>query len=156
MFRHTEIQNLLRERRRLEDLDSPTAEEHNGTASGSAIAPDLLPDAAGLSRTASARSPSDEPDDEAEYARFLAAERREFEKSAAQKRTRGRHDVRADDRTISTRRKVRELDEVASADQVLDYGDGPSMETTKPAEPCLPAEQVREGRRIWWPVIGGA
>ena len=62
-------------------------------------------------------------DDDDEYALFLENEKKEFEATTAQKRMRSRDESSANDRTISTRRRVRELDAPASKNDTLDYGD---------------------------------
>lgn len=94
-------------------------------------------------------------DDEAEYERFLERERREFEASAAAKRRQDTN-MMLDDRSISTRRKVREMDAVVTTEQELDYGedggeDSGASTTVTPQE--AQALQPREARKIWWPTI---
>ena len=65
----------------------------------------------------------DDKDDDEEYARFLEQERKEFAKTATRLREKRRTSQGQDvnDRMVSTRRKVREMDAVANADVVLDY-----------------------------------
>ena len=61
-------------------------------------------------------------DEEREYARFLEREQEDFKAAATAKARRLQQaSNRADDRAISTRRRVRELDEAPSALNTLDY-----------------------------------
>ena len=93
-------------------------------------------------------------DDEAEYASFLEQERKDFESAASRRRL---ETQRSQDRTVSTRRKVREMDTFNNSDQVLDYGDEdggiakpPLVGSTKETIP----DTHLQGRKIWWPTIG--
>ena len=104
---------------------------------------------------------SDEDDDETAYAEFLRQERREFEQTAQRQRQKQKAELEQFDRTISTRRRVRELDEMGSQDAVLDYGEeggtGLDYGGQPKQEPAV--FDVKEtsppiGRKIWWPQLG--
>ena len=94
--------------------------------------------------------------DEDEYAQFLEQERIEFEQAASQQRKRSQHQQDGDyrDRTVSTRRRVREMDAMNTSEQILDYDEGftaeASRETGDEARKILEKPQ---GKRIWWPEI---
>ena len=94
----------------------------------------------------------EDDDDEEEYERFLEAERREMELAAAEQRKKSR-DFRVDEsRKTSTRRKVRELDAVVVENEVLDYGDDlPTVAETPDESSTTHSDQL--GRKIWWPEI---
>lgn len=91
----------------------------------------------------------EEEEEEAEYARFLEAERRDFlrEKQRAIVPGREAH------RMISTRRKVRELDSMAGAEQTLDYDDETPIETSQ--SPSATIHNLNDARpRFLWPALG--
>ncbi len=119
-------------------------------------------------------------DEEEEYARFLEAEQRAMQDEAMRRKKRKRSNADGDverERMPTMRRIAREMDEAWADDTVLDYGeeDAPTRKTSS-QEQGLDAmngrksvsyedgdmgsvitEQppAREGRKIWWPVIGG-
>lgn len=166
MFRHSEIYAIIRERQvRKENAD---ADEPDGNTASSVQ----------NSAAAPAGDPSldegikGDSEDEEEYARFLETEQKELKAEAARKNKRNWNHQDGDgyrDRTTSTRRKVREMDGAMTADTVLDYGeDAPSpslnqlngrslvsyySDTEAPA--AVEQKTVLEGRKIWWPTIGG-
>ncbi|KAL8826528.1 MAG: hypothetical protein Q9191_003752 [Dirinaria sp. TL-2023a] len=183
MFRHSEIYSLLRERQReQEKADAgPGAEAQEdqlnkhvtGIAGDSEIKGPLEDTIGGDS------------DDEEEYARFLESEQRELRVQAAKKSKRKRYTAEGVDergRPPTARRIAREMDEVTMDNTVLDYGeeespsgvnalhqvdaDGTNGRTRvsyeDTAEPFgvgstkTEPSPVVEGRKIWWPVIGGS
>ncbi|KAL9118816.1 MAG: hypothetical protein Q9187_004630 [Circinaria calcarea] len=191
MFRHSEIQAVLRAKRHRREMKSSDSE---ATSDGE---PDIKvfdgePSMLGPFIMDSAQHEPledvvedgeiDEEDDEEEYARFIEKEREEFESVAlSMKAKKGRDTLRITSRTTSTRRRVRELDEIAGGNDVLDYGDGPTVSPT-PAKAgaadlnpsggsgtmsTFQGHQVDEpnytnshsqigaavGRKIWWPTI---
>lgn len=183
MFRHSEVYSLLRERQReKEKADAePGAEakedqsnKHLTSIAGDSEIPRSLEDTIG-----------GDSDDEEEYARFLESEQRELRAQAAKKSKRKRYTAEGVDergRPPTARRIAREMDEVTMDNTVLDYGeeespsggndlhqvdaDGANGRTRvsyeDTAEPYA-AESTKtepspavEGRKIWWPVIGGS
>ncbi|MCJ1395092.1 hypothetical protein MMC18_007973 [Xylographa bjoerkii] len=64
-----------------------------------------------------------EEDDEEEYARFLEAERREMKLAASSRVAKNGKNQKSQAGKASTRRNVRELDEIRSCTDALDYGD---------------------------------
>jgi hypothetical protein len=150
IFRHSEIETLLREQRRA-----------NEAAEAGKL---LRPEKAARKPDHNAEIPEAHPssDDDSEYERFLQAEREEFERSAAQKRRKKNKKKQLAtyeaDRTISTRRKVREMDVIDTAAAVLNYddddGDGGAQGKGGGGGDVKSTEEKREGRKIWWPAIG--
>ena len=139
IFRHSEIQSLLRAKRHQREMKSSESEVNpvgrDIESKGKDRESDQLPPAMMESSHSEFGKNSednkvmdvdeeDEEDDEEEYSRFLAAERQEFESAtlAINSSRRGENFDRAD-RTTSTRRRVRELDAAESRDEVLDYGE---------------------------------
>ena len=178
MFRHSEIYAIIRERQlrkenaaaEMDQVRSPTLEATVILAAGGQ---EVLEE--GM------KGNSDDDEEEEEYARFLETEQRQMQAEAARKnkRKRGKAD-RGDDRgRLPTMRRIaREMDEAVTSDTVLDYGeeDAP-CETVVSPQPNLDemngrkrvsyedellspmaAEQkpAIEGRKIWWPIIGGS
>ena len=179
MFRHSEIYSLLRERQReQEKADAASQEDEvNDHLTGAARDGEIS-----LSFEDATRGDSD---DEEEYARFLETEQRELQAQATKKSKRKRDTTEGADergRPPTARRIAREMDEVTVDNTVLDYGEeestsghntslqidsnGPNGRTRvcyeDAAEPfgldstkTVPNSAV-EGRKIWWPVIGGS
>jgi len=170
MFRHSEIYAIIRERQvRRENADAETDEVRTPSPKPGTAAPN--------EQHAAFEKASDE---EEEYARFLEAEQRAMQDIAARRKKRKRSTVEGDferERMPTMRRIAREMDEAWAHDTVLDYGeeDAPTRKTSS-QEQGLDAvngrksvsyedgdmgsvitEQppAREGRKIWWPVIGG-
>ena len=177
MFRHSEIYALLRQqqvRNENRDADSDPPSE-------SAV----LKDAGNQETKMRVKSTEDGTvdnqgsDDEAEYARFLEAEKRKAEAVHARKKRKmntgeGHHNR---GRPMTHRRIARELDDVAVSEQALDYGEESSIPTTVSGKVSMednmhpldePKQQLHdserstdrkhdlpaEGRKIWWPIIG--
>ena len=104
-----------------------------------------------------------EDEEEEEYAQFLEAERKQFEAAAKSSKKRKNYmNVYEEDRKTSTRRRVREMDELSGGNDILDYGEGPStsVENANPGGNESSAHKpdvetkTTVGKRIWWPVIG--
>ena len=94
-----------------------------------------------------------EDNDDEEYARFLEAERHQFQIEATSNRNSKRAEaIKGPDRTTSTRRRVRELDAVVGGEDILDYGDEPTTSSKMEGSDTTIDIQV-EGRKIWWPTI---
>ena len=169
MFRHSEIYALLRERQvKKENEDAGYSEDF--------VALKSQPDALATAQAAPEEdmNGNDNSDDEAEYAAFLEAEQKQFrDQAACNKRKRAAPNFaqgRSKDR--STRRITREMDSVGFDETVLDYGDEPKEQSLHPdlddlngrkrvkyddTEPssAAPVKPAVEGRKIWWPTIGG-
>jgi len=171
MFRHSEIYAIIRERQvRRENADAEQDEAHT---------PSPKPVSAAPAEQHAAREEAS--DEEEEYARFLEAEQKAMQDEAARrrkKRKRSNADGDAERERMPTMRRIaREMDEAGADETVLDYGeeDAPVRKTSL-QEQGLDAmngrksvsyddedtgsvitEQspVREGRKIWWPIIGG-
>ena len=162
MFRHSEIQTILRMQRQRRDnqrsgdeSESRSPQSENGFWEFQEA--ELKKDSAHLAGSIDYDDMEDEvmddgEDDEEEYARFLETERKEMELAAAERQKKPRHDNVDDSRKTSTRRKVRELDAVAGADDVLDYGDDSPI-TADIANSQTPAPVKKIGKKIWWPEI---
>ena len=163
IFRHSEIQSLLRERRRekerkiLESDDMVGSEKVKETSPSQEL--DQLPTRATILSFEEVDELEEDgeigevEDDDEEYARFLEAERRQFEVEATSNRKNKRVEaMKGLDRTTSTRRRVRELDAVAGRDDVLDYGDEPTAPSRLDGLAPKTNGSV-EGKRIWWPII---
>lgn len=166
MFRHSEIYAIIRERQvRAENADAETVPS-----------PESEP-AAPVEQHAALEEASDE---EEEYARFLRAEQKAMQDEAVRRKKRKRSNADGDgerERMPTMRRIAREMDEAWADDTVLDYGEGdaPTREAASQEQGLdamngrksvsyddesirsAPADQPpgREGRKIWWPVIGG-
>ncbi|KAL9121017.1 MAG: hypothetical protein Q9187_002431 [Circinaria calcarea] len=190
MFRHSEIQAILRAERHRREMKSSDSE---ATSDGepdinvfdgepSMLGPFIVDSDQHEPLEDIEDGEIDEEDDEEEYARFIEKEREEFESAALlMKARKGRETLRITGRTTSTRRRVRELDEIAGGNDVLDYGDGPTVSPI-PAKAgaadlnpsggsgtisTFQGHQVDEpnytnshnqigatiGRKIWWPTI---
>ena len=156
MFRHSEVQAILRARRHRNELKSSKSEATSDSESD-VKALYQKPDMLAPSCTESAQNEVveyveegeiDEEDDEEEYVRFLEKERLEFESVALSiKAKKARETLNSMDRIASTRRRVRELDAMACSNDVLDYGDEPTAlpYTTKEGtglKPCGPGQTV--------------
>ncbi|KZF26122.1 hypothetical protein L228DRAFT_264548 [Xylona heveae TC161] len=113
MFRHSELQALLRERRKQKLQQEETSDVIEPLAISSA------PD----------RSNIEEDEDEEEYARFLAEERKNLSKSAKKKRKKnkkGKSARASTDGEKCPRRIAREMDDsTGGADAALDYDEAP-------------------------------
>lgn len=171
MFRHSEIQSLLRDRRhRTENMDTSAKEEEDVGSSASPLAEEV-------------DSPLDE-DEEEEYARFLEEERRQMERDAANLKRKRSVDVANEThgREATHRRIARELDANLESNESLDYGeeaprpiDSGRLERTedlyqrrtvdytddtgeKDVSEAAKLSHVKSashvGKKIWWPVIG--
>jgi len=164
MFRHSEIQSILRTRRQTREKtiseyeDVPRSKDMENGDWG-------VEEAEGNHERVEEGEVSDE-DDEEEYARFLEAERKEMELAASRQNKKGQGQNSRG--TISTRRTVREMDAVVSTNDALDYGDEADDTTATPevsngvrttqdvAGPGGPnSSGTGEGRKIWWPVLQG-
>ena len=176
MFRHSEIYALLRKRQVKKEnkdagfLDDPA--ELGFETANVALAQEILGEC---------MSTVSDSDDEVEYAAFLAAEQEQVRAEALRsKRKRSIDDARDDrDRVRSTRRKTREMDDAGVDETVLDYGEGTPVASISSERPLVrgeldgPSDHKRdkdhdgiaspgpatkpavEGRKIWWPIIGG-
>lgn len=175
MFRHSEVYAIIRERQlRKENANVDRADESSPTLNSDSAA--VIGEEGALEEGIDV-----DTDDEGEYARFLEAERQEMETDAARKKKRKRKTADGFDehgRPPTMRRLAREMDEATTADTVLVYDeeDGPSAipttnlensaETSEWKKAChedrLDSNSVaapkpaREGRKIWWPTIGGS
>ena len=116
IFRHSEIHTLLRQHEAAEEaLESELDVDE---------APKKKQDPEKLLSPLSALEDEvllGDKDDEEEYARFLEQERKEFAEAAAKQRDKTRQSQNPHDRTVSTRRRVREMDAVVDNDVALDY-----------------------------------
>ena len=170
MFRHSEIYALLRERQvKKENEDAGSSEE--------VLALNSQPDPLAMAQDAPEEDMNridNRDDDEAEYAAFLEAEQKQFrDQAACNKRKRAAPSFAQErNKDRSTRRITREMDSVGVDETVLDYGDEPKeqslhrelddpdgrkrikYEDTKPSY-AAPVKLAIEGRKIWWPTIGG-
>ncbi|MCJ1249053.1 hypothetical protein MMC30_006275 [Trapelia coarctata] len=165
MFRHSEIQSILRARRQTREKtiseyrDVPRSKDMGDGVWG-------VEEAEKAHEGAEEGEVSDE-DDEEEYARFLEAERKEMELAASRQKKKGGQGQNARG-TISTRRTVREMDAVFSTNDALDYGDeaGDTVATPEVPNSVTTTQDVGgsggqgshrtgEGRKIWWPTLQG-
>jgi len=161
IFRHSEIQSLLRARRHARERrgscfqGSPPSQEVHEVFQSLQAAEDKEAEEAG-----------DEvvDDDEEEYARFLEAEQKEMKAMAARSRGKIGKDRKPGLGKASTRRIVREMDAVASTTTSLDYGDGASdPRVAGPVNTSARSDyqedatdgQSSKGRKIRWPVLQG-
>ena len=112
MFRHSELHALELEKSRADNTDSDARE-----ASAQSQAVETFSTHKSLPE-----EPTSGDEDEEEYAKFLEQERQQFQAAAAQKARPREHSPEPHDRTISTRRKVRELDQApVTSEAFLDY-----------------------------------
>ena len=161
MFRHSEIQSLLRERRQAREK---TTSEYKDVPRSKEIEDGLW----GVQEMQDGQLMEEEgeiTDDDEEYARFLEAERKEMELAASRQKKKGAK-FQTPKGKASTRRIVREMDAVLSTNDDLDYGEGPDDMTNAAEVADLHITQgVRgsrgpgsngtvAGKRIWWPVLG--
>ena len=190
MFRHSEIQAILRAKRHQREMKSSDSEARSDgepeikmyDEEPSMLGPFIMDSGQHEPLEDVEDGEIDEEDDEEEYARFIEKERQEFESVALlMKAKKGREIFKNTGRTTSTRRRVRELDEIAGGNDVLDYGDKPTVSPI-PAKAgaadlnpsggsgtmsAFQGHQVDEsnyanshsqtraatGRKIWWPTI---
>ena len=161
IFRHSEIQFLLRARRQTQEKmtseykDIPRSKEMENGVWG-------VEEAEDTEKGVEEGEVSDE-DDEEEYTRFLEAELKEMELAASRQKKKGGQG-QSSRGMISTRRTVREMDAVVSTNDALDYGD--EAEDTPVISDNFSATRriggpgdngsngAVEGRKIWWPVLG--
>ena len=162
MFRHSEIQTILRMQRQRQDSqrcadETQSCNPRSETGARESEKAEDKKDSAHVIGSIDYDDMDDElmddgEDDEEEYARFLETERQEMELAAAERQKKTHHDIVDDSRKTSTRRKVRELDAIAGVDDVLNYGDGPPT-TAKMTGSQTPENVNNLGRKIWWPEI---
>ena len=162
MFRHSEIQAILRtQRQRLDNQDCVDETESHGPRSEDGFGKFLEAEVKRYSAHHAGSIDYDDvedevmddgEDDEEEYARFLETERKEMELAVAERQKKTYKENVDDSRKTSTRRKVRELDAVSGGDDVLDYGDD-SPTTAEIANSQTPAPVSTIGKKIWWPEI---
>ena len=177
MFRHSEIYALLRERQVKKENKDAGFDEVSLPASPTG---DII---VATDRIAEEGMDSDgEEDEEEEYAIFLAAEQQQMQTEAARKkRKRTDHSSKMErSKEPTSRRLAREMDEAGADETVLDYGDE-TPEDAISKEQHLDADDLDginsrkrvkyekteesplkaakspavEGRKIWWPTIGG-
>lgn len=173
MFRHSEIYAIIRERQvRRENADAETDEAHSPSLKPGSAAP--TEEHAVLEEVSDADN-----DEEEEYARFLEAEQKAMQDEAARRKKRKRSNADGDferERMPTMRRIAREMDEAGVDDTVLDYGEEDTPTRRMSSEQGVNqrhgrksvsyededigsaiTEQLpaKEGRKIWWPVIGG-
>ncbi|MCJ1478775.1 hypothetical protein MMC13_007459 [Lambiella insularis] len=163
MFRHSEIQSHLREQKRRAEKETSeyvsvarSQELEAGVWGSQEVVEDGDNDEDG------------EVEDEEEYENFLEAERREMELVTSRQRVRAGKNKNQRSKTgkSSTRRMVRELDEVGGSMDVLDYGEEPDLTATPvvnereifapsshlPGGPS--SDKPPQGRNFWWPTLG--
>ena len=137
IFRHSEIHALLRAKElRDEEREEGLASESEPASEGEILedhhhqSPTTTPKVSAAASVASGEEAvvdddKDDDDEDEEYARFLEQERTEFAEAAAKRREERRWSQSlsrdGNDRTVSTRRKVREMDEVRDQEVALDY-----------------------------------
>ena len=169
MFRHSEIYALLRARQVKKENEDP------GSGEGPR-ALKLQPDSLAMAQDVPEEdlNGNDNSDDEAEYAAFLEAEQKQFrDQAACNKRKRSAPNFAQErNKDRSTRRITREMDSVGVDETVLDYGDEPKEQRLHQelddlngrkrvkyddaeTSSAAPVKPVIEGRKIWWPTIGG-
>lgn len=174
MFRHSEIYAIIRERQvRRENADVESNETWTPSPKSGSAAPVEQ-------YTVAKKVSNGDSDEEEEYARFLQAEQKAMQDEAMRRKKRKRSNADGDlerERMPTMRRIAREMDEAWADNTVLDYGEGDAPtgkaasqeqglgamngrksvsyedESVRNAPPEQPP--VREGRKIWWPVIGG-
>jgi Protein of unknown function (DUF3807) len=163
IFRHSEIQALLLQRRKAaeEAKGSDVSQPIQGDLSDGEIDPNghTAPLAAlENSNPGHGSLPDHDEDDDAEYARFLEQEQQEFARATRRKRQKRNPKYDKADRTISTRRRIREMDAYHDSAQTLSYDDDAPIQNNRDTQATaqIQAEQSRthEGRKIWWPQIG--
>ncbi|MCJ1320275.1 hypothetical protein MMC15_005613 [Xylographa vitiligo] len=141
MFRHSEVEALLRAQRHAREKESSefltvarSQELQDGVWGLQQVDEDRveeggttqkidIKDIASEELDVEGSDEIEEDDDEEEYARFLEAERREMELIAASRVTKNNKNQKSQSGKASTRRIVRELDEIPSGTDALDYGD---------------------------------
>ena len=179
MFRHSEIYAIIRERQlRKENAAAETDPVQSSTLEVTRI---LAAEGQEALQEGMMGNSDNEEEEEEEYARFLETEQRQMQAEAARKNKRKRGKAeRGDDRERppTMRRIAREMDEAVTNDTLLDYGeeDAPCGISVSPQPhtdeingrkrvsyedelPSTTAEEQKpaiEGRKIWWPIIGGS
>lgn len=163
MFRHSEIYSILRERQvHKENLEADGTEPSNAMVS--------QPEEAVDATVSSDEEGEVQSDGEVKeiFATAPKVDHQRVEATHARKK-RKREDTDASyvhggmHASRSVRGFVRELDSAAAEDQILDYGDEPSI-IEEPKQDEIAAAQVpeqdresqarpAEGRKIWWPII---
>ena len=135
MFRHSEIQAVLRERRHAQEKDMSdflTVARSQELQDGAWGLQEVDKDQDVVDDDIDDKNIKDqkledegeiEDDDEEEYAQFLEAERREMELVASSRRSKPGKNQESKAGRASTRRIVRELDEIPNAMDALDYGE---------------------------------
>ncbi|MCJ1310896.1 hypothetical protein MMC25_004564 [Agyrium rufum] len=154
IFRHSEVQALLRERR-LEEAQKAAQDEYDDDSNviiDVTMAVEEQEDAHIVLEHSNGQrqeGPKDEgeieDDDEEEYQKFLLAEEADFEQPARKKQKPTTTDG---DRTRSMRRRVRELDEVTDSTAVLDYGDDEPVANASKEHTLAP-----ERKTFLWPTL---
>ena len=152
MFRHSEIHDLLRQQATEKEYGARPESHSSGlerSAShghfcGSSHARALSP---GITDEGP-HPESEEEENEEEYQRFLTTEREQLSSISERMGQRPPKPTYFHDRTRSTRRLVRELDEIQDTPNTLDYGDGDG------ANILSESGNANEGRKIWWPKVG--
>jgi len=135
MFRHSEIQALLREQRHDREKESSdfltvarSKELQDGAWGVQELEEDNVVEGVNIKDKVVEDIEVEEDgeveeDEEEEYARFLEAERREMELIASSQSAKNSKNRKSKAGKFSTRRVVRELDEIPSGTNALDYGD---------------------------------
>lgn len=122
MFRHSEIQGHLRDQRR-------NAEKETSEFVSVARSTELQDGVWGVQEVVHDGDEEEEgevkndDDEEEEYEKFLVAEQREMELAASRQKMATDKNQKSKTGKSSTRRIVRELDEVTDSVDVLDYGE---------------------------------
>ena len=140
MFRHSEIEALRREQRHAQEKESSdfltvarSQELQDGVWGLQEVDEDPVVEVDDIQeidikdldeeRDVEEDDEMEEDDDEEEYTRFLEAERREMEHAASTREAKNNKSQKPQSGKASTRRIVRELDEIRSGPDSLDYGD---------------------------------
>ncbi|MCJ1435889.1 hypothetical protein MMC27_005265 [Xylographa pallens] len=140
MFRHSEVEALRRAQRHAREKESSdfltvarSQELHDGVWGLQEVDEDLVVEAESAQKIDIKDVDGEEldvgdngemeEDDEEEYAQFLEAERREMELVASSRVAKNSKNQKPQAGKASTRRIVRELDEIRSGTDALDYGD---------------------------------
>ncbi|MCJ1405329.1 hypothetical protein MMC11_008556 [Xylographa trunciseda] len=135
MFRHSEVQALLRDQRHAREKESSefltvarSQELQDGAWGLQEVDEDNVDEGDNIKDIVTKDIDIEEDgeieeDDEEEYARFLEAERKEMELVASNQGAKNGKNRKSKAGKASTRRIVRELDEARSGTDALDYGD---------------------------------
>ena len=180
MFRHSEIYNLLREKRLNAEKDETELEQELEDKIEAPQTLDTDLSEASQSEGALLRSSSSSPaasrleqteqdvdidgdDDEEEYIKFLLEEKKQqLGKTSSKRRKRGvAHREFTVDQDQTHRRAARELDIPMTGETILDYDEETFVMKTAIPTPekghaalSTHAQPKLEGRKIWWPTIG--